>query len=179
MYVRVPEVHLVFLHIIVSALLARHPGLHRHASQRQVSRNCICHKKYYSLVCDHLEGPVSDYSDQIRNWGFPPLACPSRDCLIGIVTRTFWLKKGDDLPVRDPSSDLLLHWPLPPCFHSMHKNINLILSGFADLELEVYGRSFRATEEGTLNYNSLPPVSHQPTRSYVSKVILVAPRISK
>jgi hypothetical protein len=94
---------------------------------------------------------VSDYSDQIRNRDFPPLAHPSRDHLVGIATTAFWLEKGDDLPVRNPSSDLLLHWPLPPCFHSMYKNIDLILSDFADIEFEVYGRSFRATEEKTLN----------------------------
>jgi hypothetical protein len=105
---------------------------------------------------------VSEYSDQIRERDFPPLARPSRDSLVTIATRAFWLEKGEDLPVRDPSSDLLLYWPLPPCFHSMYKNIDLILSDFADLELEVYGRSFPVADQGTLqvevpSVDLLPP----------------------
>jgi hypothetical protein len=124
-------------------------------------RNCICHEKYYGLVCDQLVGIVSKYSDQIRHCNFPPMARPSRDCLVGIAMRDFWLEKGDNLPVRDPSSDLLLYWPLSHCFHSMYKNIKIILSDFAELELEVYGRLFGSAEEGTLDADchsgALPP----------------------
>jgi hypothetical protein len=52
------------------------------------------------------------------------------------------------MPLCDPTSnDLILDWLLPGCFHSMHKNIDIILSELADLKFKVYRRSFAPTQQ--------------------------------
>jgi hypothetical protein len=56
--------------------------------------NCICHDQYFGQVCDHLEGVVRDYREQIRSRDQPPPAHPSRDCLVGIATRALLTQKG-------------------------------------------------------------------------------------
>jgi hypothetical protein len=103
---------------------------------------CICLEKYFDDVCEHIVTLVKDYEELIHTGVEPPPPRPSREDVERIVTRAFWLRKGEDMGLRHPSKDLDLGMALPPCFHAMYKNIDNIFNDFGELEKDIYGRSF-------------------------------------
>jgi hypothetical protein len=125
-------------------------------------RKCICAEKYFGNVCEYLGDVVADYESQIRSDLQPAPPRPTRERLVELATRGFWLEKGQDMPLRNPSEDLDLDCPLPPCFHAMHQNIKNILSDFSDLEIEVYGRSLAPPGEDGTNPTSPLQIKLEP-----------------
>jgi hypothetical protein len=69
-------------------------------------RKCICAEKYFGNVCEYLGDIVADYESQIRRDLQPAPPRPTRECLVELATRGFWLEKGQDMPLHNPSEDL-------------------------------------------------------------------------
>jgi hypothetical protein len=106
-------------------------------------RNCICEEKYWDVVCESIEDIVENYERSVSDGDNPPPIQPTRERLVEIATRAYWIERGEDMPIRNACTDLLLDWPLPRCMHSMLRNIDQILSDWKELlsEIELIGTS--------------------------------------
>ena len=68
-------------------------------------------------------------------------------CLVTIATRAHWIERGEDVPVNNVYTDLLLEWPLPSCMHSMLRNIDQVIADWKELRLD---KKRAHTKEGCL-----------------------------